>query len=795
MDMVLQASSFVHPGIAGIALATGLIPIVIHLINRRRYVRLRWAAMSFLLAANRRSARRIRLEQFLLLATRVLLIVLLGLALARPFIPATRLLPLSSSRVHRVMLLDNSLSMKARTPAGPTRFELAMRYAEQLLESFPATDAVSLVTLAEPAEAVIAQAAYDRRFVRERLRAVKPTQRATDTTGALASARNILKSSDTATGNRAVYLISDLPQNVWEDDRPRAPDAREGTPMAAVRAARQLVDMFEGSAVDLSMVRTAPGDSSRGLPGNENVAITRMELESRLLATGLPIRMIVEVTNYGSSSADDLVLQAHREGRILRRERLARLEPRRSMVASTTVEFSTPGTHLIEARVARRAADVLAEDDVRYLSIDVREATPVLLVDGQPGTTRLAGQAGYLALALAPTLDTTGLDATVLGPADAARTRPTLTVPKVISEPELGGEPLEQYDVVILCNVPRLSEGSWSQLETFVAHGGGLLVFVGDLVGVDNYNRFGYADGKGLLPGRLRRSVSPTPESGEHLGLVLGDESHPLVAEFVGQPESSLFSVRVNRYLPVEPDPNRAEVALRYTNGEPAVVGSTFRANLGQQTGGGHVLLFTTTSNLDWSNLPAKGDFVSLMLSAVAYLSPEHGAHRNIKVGESIREPLTPAQYSLPVRITTAEGATVEPSLVPDQERLALQYGPVEQACSITASIGMQTRTFAVNVGPADSDLASVDLARLQELIDRPVHLADVEDLSPVDGTEQATLRSTELASFVLFLSMGLLLSEMWMAMRFGSSKGEASSPARQTRSSRVGVMEPRRSG
>jgi hypothetical protein len=552
MGIVLQAFPFVHPGIAGIALATGLIPIFIHLINRRRYVRLRWAAMSFLLAANRRSARRIRLEQFLLLATRILLIVLLGLAIARPFLPATRLLPLSSSRVHRVMLLDNSLSMNARTPAGPTRFELAMRYAEQLLESFPATDAVSLVTLAEPAEALIAQAAYDRRFVRERLRAVAPTQRATDTTGALTSASEILESSDAAAGNRAVYLISDLPRNVWEGDASRAPDARDVAPMAAVRATRQLVDLLEGPAIDFSVVRVAPDDSSRGLPGHDNVAITRLAPDSKLLAAGLPVRMTVEVTNYGSSSADDLVLHVHHQGRILRRERLARLQPRRSIVASATVEFSTPGTHLIEARVARRARDALADDDVRYLSIDVREATPVLLVDGQPGATRLAGQAGYLALALAPTLDATGLDPTVLR-VGAARARPTLTVPKVISEPELGGEPLEQYDVVALCNVPRLSEGSWRQLETFVAHGGGLLVFVGDLVSVDNYNRFGHADGKGLLPGRLRRSVSRTPESGEYLGLVLGDESHPLVAEFAGQPESSLFSVRVDRYLPVEP--------------------------------------------------------------------------------------------------------------------------------------------------------------------------------------------------------------------------------------------------
>ena len=123
MVTLLQTVPFVHPSIAGLALLAGLIPILVHLINRRRYVRVPWAAMSFLLAANRRSARRIRLEQSLLLLTRIAVVVLLGLAVARPFLPALPLWPSHSSRVHRVLLLDNSLSMNARRADGATRFE------------------------------------------------------------------------------------------------------------------------------------------------------------------------------------------------------------------------------------------------------------------------------------------------------------------------------------------------------------------------------------------------------------------------------------------------------------------------------------------------------------------------------------------------------------------------------------------------------------------------------------------------------------------------------------------------
>ena len=58
------------------------VPIVIHLLNRRRFRIVPWAAMRFLLAAQKKNTRRMRLEQLLLLAVRTLLVLLLVLAMA-----------------------------------------------------------------------------------------------------------------------------------------------------------------------------------------------------------------------------------------------------------------------------------------------------------------------------------------------------------------------------------------------------------------------------------------------------------------------------------------------------------------------------------------------------------------------------------------------------------------------------------------------------------------------------------------------------------------------------------------
>ncbi|MCP4591062.1 MAG: hypothetical protein GY842_09975, partial [bacterium] len=108
---MVGAVSVLHPWLAAGGLAAGLIPVIIHLINRRRHRRVEWAAMSFLLRATQRRARHIRLEQWLLFAVRVLVVVLIGTALARPYVTGSALSSLGRSHAHRIILLDNSGSM------------------------------------------------------------------------------------------------------------------------------------------------------------------------------------------------------------------------------------------------------------------------------------------------------------------------------------------------------------------------------------------------------------------------------------------------------------------------------------------------------------------------------------------------------------------------------------------------------------------------------------------------------------------------------------------------------------
>ncbi|MCH8966489.1 MAG: VWA domain-containing protein [Planctomycetes bacterium] len=776
--MISQLVPFVHPAIAGIALATGLIPILVHLINRRRYRRVPWAAMSFLMAAHRRSARRVRLEQWLVLVMRIAVVVLFGLAVARPYFPASALSPLVSTRSHRVLVIDNSLSMSARTQGGATRFDLAKLGAQRLLDSFPRNDAVSIVTLARPAEALIAHPAYDRRFVREQLTAIRPTQREADVVGALAAAAEIIRASDAPPKNRSVYLLSDLPRREWlpTTAKTSAPTALEPTAGAAITALRALADTLENPALDLNIFALASGSQAAAPPtasAAHNVAVTDLLCVSPLVSLGQPARLSVEVSNFGPISVGGLSLQIRRDGEIIRTSDLPSIEPGGSTLATISTAFATPGTHILEARVSGMTEDALVEDNARFLSLEVRDTIPVLLVDGRPSSSLLGGQTGYLATALAPDA-LRGAERSARFGSRSWRTRPkstgesarvgsrTLWTPKVISDSELDGEAFAEYDVIALCNVQRLSAQNWNRLGQFVRRGGGLFIFAGDLLSIDNYNQYGYAQGSGLLPGKFlpQRGGVELSDDDESTSLSPDDLIHPIAAGFAEHPSSGLFLAQIDRTLPIEPDPARAEIVWRYRNGEAALVEAGY--------GKGRVLVCTTTAGMDWNNLPAKGDYVSLMVDSFSYLSPRHGDHRNVRVGQSIREQLTPLESSLPLRVTTADGATIEGRLVPVADALALEYGPVGRAGVITATIGSDVRRFVANVDSGESDLRAVETKALATALDRPARFFH----GALGGIDlPVASRAGELASPIFYMVIVLLLGEMWMAFWFGSRR------------------------
>src|SRR5256885_10562682 len=103
---------FLTPGILGF-LALASVPIIIHLLNRRRFLRIDWAPMKYLKLTIKSNRRRLRIEQFILLAVRTLAVLLLVLPVCRPVLSSTGLGSWlgGRSRTSRLLVFNDSLSM------------------------------------------------------------------------------------------------------------------------------------------------------------------------------------------------------------------------------------------------------------------------------------------------------------------------------------------------------------------------------------------------------------------------------------------------------------------------------------------------------------------------------------------------------------------------------------------------------------------------------------------------------------------------------------------------------------
>src|SRR5438045_383577 len=130
--------------LSGLVLAAA--PLIIHLLNRRRFQLVEWAPMKYLKLTIKTNRRRLRIEQLLLLALRTLLIVVLVLAIARPAISEGGFGGIvgGKGRVSRIIVIDDSLSMGYQVDRR-TAFDLAKQAVGDLLAQLGPQNSVTAV--------------------------------------------------------------------------------------------------------------------------------------------------------------------------------------------------------------------------------------------------------------------------------------------------------------------------------------------------------------------------------------------------------------------------------------------------------------------------------------------------------------------------------------------------------------------------------------------------------------------------------------------------------------------------
>jgi len=540
----MQLLPFANAAMLLWGLAAGL-PIAIHLLSRRKYHEVAWAAMTFLLAAVRKNARRIRIEQLILLLVRVAILLLLAAALADPvfsLFPSFNVGLGSGGRTHYVLVLDVSYSMDYRI-GDKSRLDRAKELAVQVVNDSRQGDGFTLVLSADPPQTVISDPAFDPRDVVEEIEAVKVRHGGASLPLTLAEIENTLQSvrrQHPRLTAATICFLTDLGRSTWDDAA--GEDCRQRIGRLAEHASLALFDV--------------------GQDGAANWAVTSLELKESLVTVGRSVTFEAEVQAFGTRERTSQRIVFLVNDQQVRAETVEIPAAGRSTV-SITHKFESPGEHQVEARLAD---DSLPLDNRRWLSVPVREAIEVLCIEGREGAAR------YLAYALEP------------GRGSTPRVRPVIRLENALLE-----QSLHRFDCVALCNVRRFTREEAVVLSSYVRHGGGLLVTLGDQVQTDSYNQHlgGEASSHRVLPARLDQAAP----AGTYT-FAPQEYRHPIVAPFAGHERSGLLTTPVWKYVRAELLPSAAaRIALAYNNGDPAIVEEPF--------GRGRVILLTTAVSPD----------------------------------------------------------------------------------------------------------------------------------------------------------------------------------------------------
>ena len=268
-----------------------VVPVLIHFWSRRRHDEVPWAAMRFLLVAIRKNARRWRIEQLVLLALRMLILILLAIALADPMMApagsgATRGGGVDDT--HYLLVLDASYSMDYR-PADTTCFELAKGLASELVRRGSQGDAFTLILLAAPPDVVVGDPVFDRESMVAEIAQLQRTDGGADLPATLAEIEQVLQRASQQ-GSRLrrhrVCFFTDLGRNTWGEVVSEAVQAALGR--LEHKAEWTLVDVGQAGGENVAMTRLAVADDiitpGAGAPGYR----TRESWRPRLLTAECP---------------------------------------------------------------------------------------------------------------------------------------------------------------------------------------------------------------------------------------------------------------------------------------------------------------------------------------------------------------------------------------------------------------------------------------------------------------------------------------------------------------------------
>jgi len=621
------------------------IPILIHILNQKSAKLVQWGAMRFLKDAMVSRRKKILLEEILLMCLRCLLVLLLALVAARPFITpgstmswlvslplvliATGVLAASfilgpkskgkrSLRVVAILMflaaaiafifeerlqskifstkggrdialiIDASDSMTLSVN-GIENFVKAIDESKRIIDTAPAGSAFSLIVGGAIPYAPIANPLSSREEVLaaiEQIKVGKGTMPVPETFSL--AALTLARGNNSA---KQIILIGDGQREGWKLDG-------EGRNWEAVQ------------------------ESIAQLPGNTSVLVRRLEIPEQVRNAAIssisfsrdvvgldrPLSIYVTVSNHGGQAFTPGTVLLKVEGQTYKNEELGQMAPYSERTIIFEHQFLRTGPRIVDVEMTGQ--DDIASDNRSWRVVTPIETLNVLIIDGSTSLNFMEKASAFTALALAPRIDS-----------DAVLIRP-----KVLTAADLRNiESLDDYKAVLLLDVPRLSAGIAELLGSYVAEGGGLLIALGPQSNRDFYNNWTLNEFP-VLPATIGQKLFLNSSSHSESVSLLPESLNYSALEFLKENPLDLEQVVFQAYWELKPPEDSTEttsqVGFRFTNEDPFLVS--------QPLGEGKVIQLATGLDTQESNFASTKAFVIFIHQLVYHLAESGSVNLNL---------------------------------------------------------------------------------------------------------------------------------------------------------------------
>lgn len=590
--------NFLHFGMLPYFLPLVAIPILLHLLTLHRLTTVELSTFRFLFDSYVQQRRRMKFLEALIAFLRTLFILLLVLSIARPVVRHwSSLFGGNKSGRDVVLLIDGSASMNAVTD-GITAFERSKHAALTVVDRLAVDDRVTLISVGAKPHEVCNRFSSDAEAIRNEIQNLKATP---SRANLFAAFSQVFGPESRKLSHPIVYLFTDLQTGGWSE-------IKDGHSENLIPPETELYVINVGSNQEqpnMAMVGDAPEDQ-------------------RAIA-GLPIRLHPRVTNFSPSDTRDIPISIFIDDKEITRKILT-VKPGESGEVEVIYTPTQPGVVRGHFEIP---ADRFPGDDQFLFTMNVAPQIKVLLVNGNPAIEPLANEGLYLRTAMIAT-EADPEDKRLIDDAsqpDALKTLDKLTEAQQfvrslaieeIAESGVNAETLSGTDVVVLANCGALDQNHFKLLRQFVADGGGLLVFPGDRVNQDVYNKQFFPSPE--IPEQLfiaAEFAAPVGDADkgdafQKFGAI--DFAHPVFAIFADNDQRYLTKVHVYRRFPITlPEAGgNSWPLMQFEDGSAALLESVY--------GNGRILVSAFPMHTKWSSLPMKPEFVPLVLRMISHV-------------------------------------------------------------------------------------------------------------------------------------------------------------------------------